>query len=108
MLGLVLIYFIGKYFYKLAEEFGKNKWGFAILGVVTYYTGAFLGGIILGLISIIWEDFNIEYMSDMQLGLMAIPFGLLTCFGVYSLLKRIWTKYQKEEEVVSIDDIGKS
>jgi hypothetical protein len=108
MLGLVLIYFIGKYFYKLAEEFGKNKWGFAILGVVSYYGGAFLGGIILGLISIVWDGFEVEYMSDMQLGLMAIPFGLLMCFGAYTLLKKIWTKNKKEEEVVSIDDIGKN
>ncbi len=107
MLGLVLIYFIGKYFYKLAEEFGKSKWGFAILGVVSYYGGAFLGGIILGLLSLVWDDFQVEYMSDMQLGLMAIPFGILMCIGVYSLLKRIWTK-NKKKEVVSIDDIGKS
>ena len=34
MLGLLLIYFIGKYFYDLAAEFEKNKWLYAILGVV--------------------------------------------------------------------------
>jgi len=108
MLGLVVIYFIGRYYYRLAEEFGKSKWGFAILGVVCYYAGAFIGGIILGLLSLVWDGFEIEYMSDLQLGIMAIPFGLLFCYGIYMLLKRIWTKNQKEEEVVSIDDIGKS
>lgn len=57
MLGLVFIYFIGKYFYKLVEEFGKSKWGFVILGVVLYYGGVFLGGIILGFLFLIWDDF---------------------------------------------------
>ena len=89
MLGLVLIYFIGKYFYKLAEDFGKSKWGFAILGVVSYYAGAFLGGIILGLISIFWEDFDIEYMSDMQLGLMAILWSVNVCWSIFSFKENL-------------------
>ena len=38
MLGLVLLYWIGKYFYKLAEEYDKSKWGFAILGLVLLLT----------------------------------------------------------------------
>ncbi len=44
MLGLFLLYFIGKIFYQLAEAHNKNKWVFAILGVIAYYAGTFLGG----------------------------------------------------------------
>ncbi|MEZ4858001.1 MAG: hypothetical protein R2781_04260 [Flavobacteriaceae bacterium] len=60
----------------------------------------------MGVISIFWEGFEVENMSDLQLGLMAIPFGVLTALGVYTLLNRIWKKNQKEA-AVSIDDIGK-
>jgi hypothetical protein len=35
MLGLILIYFVGKAFYDLAGLHGKSQWGFAILGIVS-------------------------------------------------------------------------
>ena len=55
MLGLVLLYWIGKYYYKLAEVYNKSQWGFAILGIVVYYAGivvfAFAVGIIAELVA---------------------------------------------------------
>jgi hypothetical protein len=33
MLGLLLIFFVGQSYYKLADEFGEKKWPFAILGI---------------------------------------------------------------------------
>ena len=50
MLGLLLLYWVGKYFYKLAEEHDKSKWGFAILGVVSYYAGIVVFGFITGIV----------------------------------------------------------
>lgn len=107
MLGLILIYFIGKNFYKLAEAHGKSKWGFAILGVISYYFGTFVFGMIIGIIIELWSTSSIDDFSDMQLGFMALPFGILTCVGLYYLLKRLWKKDEKVDEVL-IDDIGKS
>ena len=92
MLGILLIYFIGKRFYNLAQEWNKNKWLFAILGVVTYYAGMaivlFLTGILMafGILS------SLENLPDMTLGIMAIPFGLLSCWGLYAILKRSWSR----------------
>jgi len=37
MFGIILIYWVGKYFYQLAIEFNKSKWGYAVLGLATYY-----------------------------------------------------------------------
>ncbi|TDN87659.1 hypothetical protein DET49_111107 [Salegentibacter sp. 24] len=37
MLGLLLLYWIGKYHYRLAGEYDKSQWGFTILGIVAYY-----------------------------------------------------------------------
>jgi hypothetical protein len=49
MLGLVFIYFIGRYYYKLAENHNRSKWGFAVLGVATYYGGTFAAGAFAGM-----------------------------------------------------------
>ncbi len=95
MLGLLLIYFIGKAFYDLALKYEKNKWVFAVLGVVTYYVGTIGGGFLLGLAHIMgWM--NINDISDIALGLMAIPIGLLFVVALYQILKRNW-KSQTEE-----------
>jgi hypothetical protein len=87
MLGLFLIYFIGKQFHNLAEEYKKNKWAYAILGVVMYYVGTFMGGAVTGLVCyLIDKDFG--SINNLLLSLMAVPFGLFTCWLTYSFLKR--------------------
>ncbi len=106
MLGIILIYFIGKQYYKLAEEFNKKRWVFAILGVVTYYSGQFILGILIAL----YDEFQgtdiIDSSSDLELSLMGMPIGLLACAGVYYLLRYNWRKNKKPEENL-IDEIGK-
>ena len=88
MLGIVLIYFLGKAFYDLAGKYGKHQWGFAILGVVTYYAGTFIGGILLGLFAI---DFVMN-SSDIVIGLVALPIGLAFWLTLYLILKNSWKK----------------
>ncbi len=92
MLGLVLLYFVGREFYRLAEQFGKSKWLFAILGIMSYYAGLFLGGIIVALIfAIISPDaFYEETYNELLLSLLALPIGLLSCWIFYRVLKKIW------------------
>ncbi len=105
MLGLLLIYFIWKKFAELAVEYGKHKWGFAILGIAIYYVGSFIGGIIIALISMLMgnESF-IEDQNSLVLGLIALPFGLLACWGLYAILKNMWSK----KLVDSIDTLDES
>lgn len=92
MLGLLLIYFIGKWHYELAQQFNKNKWLFAILGVVTYYGGTFLFGIGLGVYAVLMNDASILDINEFVLGLMALPFGLLCTWGLYKALQASWKK----------------
>lgn len=106
MLGLILIYFIGKQFYKLAEEFKKSKWGFAILGVVSYYAGTFIAGMAIGIYYELWGTGSIDNLSDIELSLLALPMGLLTTVGLYFFLRWYWRKNQPII-VDKIDDIGK-
>ena len=51
MLGLLLLYFVGKYFYNLAKEYNKSNWGFAILGIVVYYGGIIIFSFIIGIVA---------------------------------------------------------
>jgi hypothetical protein len=95
MIGLILLYFAGKAFYVLAENNGKSKWPFAILGVVSYYLGLFIGGMIIGICYEVFMEGSVEDLEDINatlLGLLAIPVGVLTCWGFYKFLENRWSK----------------
>ncbi len=90
MLGLILLYAIGKYFYELADEYQKNKWGFVALGIATYYLAAVVLGILLGIILSALGLLDLEETSDLLLDLMIIPLGVISVLGLYYFLKRRW------------------
>ena len=106
MLGFILYYFIGKYFYKLAEKYNNKKWLFAILGIVMYYVGTMIGGVILGIVDGIF-DLGIDWDSNILMTFIALPFGVGACYFFYFLLEKNWSQKDKEEKL-SIDSIGKS
>ena len=91
MLGLLVIYWIGKWYYKLAEKHEKTKWGFAILGPVIYYAGSVIGVVLimLGFMVLGYEE-EFYNINDRLLDFMGVPFGALACWGIYQLLKRRW------------------
>jgi membrane glycosyltransferase len=90
MLGIFLLYFIGKPFYQLAEEYYKSKWLYAILSIAIYYATQFVAGMILGAISI-WIDYNILALNQFLLLLICLPFCILALWGFYRMLKKRWS-----------------
>ncbi|WP_248723893.1 hypothetical protein [Seonamhaeicola sp. ML3] len=107
MLGLILVYFIGKRFYDLSVAYNQKKWLFAILGVASYYVGAIvIGGFTLGIIDGLF-DLGIDWDNNLGAGLLALPFGLLTVYLFYILLKKKWEKTGVEVKD-EIQDIGKA
>lgn len=92
MLAIVFLYFIGRYFYELAHAHNKNKWGFAILGVATYFLGTMLFGFFVGLSHALWATTTFSDESGYLIEFVAMPFGFLACWGLYRLLKSRWTK----------------
>jgi Ni/Fe-hydrogenase subunit HybB-like protein len=90
MLTILFIYFVGKKFYTLAETKHKNKWLFTIIGLASYYAGLAIGGFILGALLEIFASGGVNSFSDFALSLMAIPFGLIACFGLYWIFKNAW------------------
>jgi hypothetical protein len=104
MIGFILIYFIWKRFADLAFKYNHKKWIYGLLGVLSYYAGTLIGGVILGLVSVIF-DVVINWDNDILMSLLVLPFGLVICYGIYYFLERKW---EKEVVVIdSIDDIGK-
>ncbi len=104
MLGILLIYFIGKKFYELAGTYKKKQLAYAILGVVSYYIGTFFGGLTIAIGSDLMGSTPIEEMNEYALGIMALPFGLLACWIVYQMLKRTWRKATYVGDLGTLDD----
>ena len=102
MIGLILIYWVGKSFYDLAGKHGKNQWGFGILGVASYYGGIFGGIFLIGLVLAAVNPGSIDDISDPQATIMGIPFGVLTCWSTYTFLKKNWSK-PKEVSKYTLD-----
>ncbi len=92
MLGLVLLYYVGKYFFDLAGQYKKNKWLYAILGVVSYYGGLFAAGLGIGILAEMGVINSFENIPEIVLSLIALPFGVLTCWLFYVTLKSQWSK----------------
>jgi len=90
--GLFVLYYIGKSFYELARLHERSAWGFAIIGVGSYYLGTILGALLIAVYVELITDSSIDDLSDMALNLMSIPFGVALCWGTYRLLKRIWSR----------------
>lgn len=104
MIGLILIYFIGKAFYNLAGHYDqKQQWLYAILGVFSYYLGSFLAGVILFILSFELELFKVEEMNETTLGLIGVPFGGLACWGFYQFLKYYWSKKSDDTDSDTLD-----
>lgn len=100
MFGLLLLYFIGEKFYKLAVSFDKNKWGYTILGIVAYYFGTFVFGLLFWIAMDLWGNTPMEETSELDstaINIVAIPFGLLSCYGLYTILKKNWDKNSVED-----------
>lgn len=91
MIGLVLLYFVGKAFYDLAGLNNKGQWLYAILGVGSYYAGLIIGSI---LIAVGYELFigSVDEVNDTLLSILALPIGVLACWGFYRILKNSWEK----------------
>ena len=104
MLGLLLIYYIGQSFYKLAEEFGKSKWGFTILGVACYYGSGLIFGVILALIAPEFVD-DLDRTSTFVIDLIAIPIGVGVCWMLRKLLRSQWEKSKVNDEQILDADL---
>jgi purine-cytosine permease-like protein len=88
MLGIILIYYLGKQFYTLAEANQRNKWGYAIAGILSYYASTVVGLVIIIVgIGSLAPDL-IDPIPEYAYDLIGIPFGLLGTWLFYRYLKQ--------------------
>lgn len=88
MLGLLLIYFFARPFYRLAERYDRSGIGYAILAIVTYYAGLFLFGFIFALFAEAFFSSDIEEINEYVLTLIALPFALSGVYLLYLFLEK--------------------
>lgn len=103
MLGLLLIYFVGKAFYDLAQEHRKSRWGFAILGIVAYYAGTFIAGIFITILAELQVTDFFNDLPELALGFIALPFGILACWAFYRILENHWGNQPKGNNSETLD-----
>ena len=105
MLELLIMGFVGKYYYELAQDHYKHRWGYAFLGVGLYYGSNVLYWILVPFIVV--PLFGTGVITGSMAIIVPILFSLLMCLLVYVQLGRVWRK--KEEPFVDeIDEIGNS
>ena len=92
MLGILLIYFIGKRFYDLAIEFEQNKWLYAILSVVLYYAAGFVFGVVLFVLDFYVFGWDLDWENNFEVNLLGLPVGLLSVWVLYMFLENRWKK----------------
>ena len=101
MLGYIFLFYIGFYFYRLAENHKKNKWLFGIVGIATYI----FGNAIFALHTIFFLEQNINNFNILFFSFKSFVIGLLFAFTLFYLLHFVWSRKKViiEEE---IDKIG--
>lgn len=107
MLGFLLVYFIGKRFYDLAEEHQQKKWLFAILGVITYYAVGTAFVVFLAILDVYIFYWEFDWDNRYGMNLLALPSGLLGCWILYNILENKWKKEGFIKVTNEIDDLGK-
>lgn len=105
MLGILLIYFIGKYYYDLAILHNKSKWGFGVLGVIVYYAGTTIFGVVAGVSIAMLKPELLDTVPELVWSIVALPFGILATWGLYRFLKKKWEN-QGNESLEDILDSG--
>ena len=105
MLGIFLIYWVGKKYYDLAIKHNRSKWGYTFLGIGIYYFAQIIFSISLYFIFPEKME-NIDYQTENKFGYLAITVGVLVWYVLYLYLKKRLGKVEITLED-DIESIGK-
>ena len=101
MIGLVCLYYIIKSYSGLAREYNKKRWLYVILGILSFYGGALLFGLIYIVYAEITGNYGFYELDDFIIELIVFPFCLATCILFYMLLRHIWSR---KDVITTLDD----
>lgn len=103
ILFLLVLYFIWKYYTELAIKYKKNKWGYFLVGVASYFGGSLILGLILGVIVGLTDSNFLEETDEKLLGIISFPINLGSVWSVYQILKKRWEKGRLNSDNDSLD-----
>ena len=106
MLGLLLIYWIGKSFYDLAKQYEKGPWPYAIIAIVCYYGLQFVVGGVAVLV-MMNEDPYLDESSltgNWGLNILGVIIGALGTWLFYRYLKNKWSTIPLTKHTEILDD----
>ncbi|WP_299014187.1 hypothetical protein [uncultured Polaribacter sp.] len=101
-LPYILLFYIGFYFYRLAENHQKNKWLFGFIGIVIYFLGAIVHPVYLMLFS----ELTVDEFDLTAIGFKSFTLGLVFVFVSFQILNGIWNRKKKikKEEIERIGE----
>jgi drug/metabolite transporter (DMT)-like permease len=102
---MLVLFIFGLAFYKLAEQFHKKRWLWAVVGAVSYVILQLLIGAAYG---ILYELGIITFFDESVLNIGGVLVAGLLSFVFYMILKKKWTKEQMNAQKTEIEEIGQS
>lgn len=101
-LGYIFLFYVGFYFFRLAENHQKNKWLFGILGIIVYLIATIIYPIFLRF----FKSDEIENFDLASISLKSFLIGFTIVFIFFQILSFIWGRKKKINKK-EIDKIGK-
>ena len=97
----ILLFYVGFYFYRLAENHQKNKWIYGFVGIATYFTGTIMYPLFIRL-SYSEEIYDFDLA---KITLKSCLIGFSCVFFLFNILSFVWSKKNKINDK-DIDKIG--
>lgn len=101
ILSYIFLFYVGFYFYRLAENHKKNKWIFAIIGIGSY----FLALVIYPFYLRLFDPEEIQNPANIVLvSVKSLTIALISIFILFQVLSFVWNKKKKinKEEINTI------
>ena len=102
IIGCIFLFYLGFYFYRLAENHKKNRWAFAILGLVTFFFGYLM--YILYYRIFIFE--GVDNFTYSEISFKSFVSGFVLSFVVFQISNFIWNRKSRKNNT-ELDNIGK-
>ncbi len=81
MLSLLFILFVARAFYFMAEHYHRNKWGYAVVGLISFY---------VGVIPVTLAFIGAGVKDPLLISVASVPVGIVTCRLTYVYLRKQW------------------
>jgi hypothetical protein len=108
MLGLVLIYWVGRKFYDLADYHKRSQWGYTFVGLGIYFGTQLIFGMVLELLNPGLID-GLDKSSGLGLDLLGMAIGGLVWYLALQYFTKKWEQQYDSEAYnldAEIEDIG--